>query len=63
MNIIQKLLNFLQDARAELRKVVWPTREEAIRYTIIVIAISVGVALFLGAFDYIFHFILNRLIP
>ncbi|MBU6415476.1 preprotein translocase subunit SecE, partial [Patescibacteria group bacterium] len=50
-------------ARAELRKVVWPTREEAIRYTIIVIAISVGVALFLGAFDYIFHFILNRLIP
>lgn len=63
MNIVQKLVDFLKDARNELRKVVWPTRQEAIRYTIIVIAISIGIALFLGGFDYVFHFILNRLIP
>jgi preprotein translocase subunit SecE len=39
---------------AELRKVAWPTREEALKLTTVVIAISVVVGLFLGAVDAIF---------
>lgn len=62
MNIFERLVTFLKDARNELRKVVWPTRQETVRYTVIVIAISVGIALFLGAFDYIFQIILHKLI-
>lgn len=44
------IVRTFRETRAELRKVVWPTREETIRLTIVVIAISVaiGVLLFLG---------------
>jgi preprotein translocase subunit SecE len=39
-----------RETRAELRKVVWPTREETIRLTVVVIAIStvIGLILFVG---------------
>jgi len=57
-------LQFLKEAKAELTKVVWPSRKETIRITIAVIVLSLGVALFLGAVDYglttLFEYILNR---
>jgi len=43
-----------QQTYAELRKVVWPTRPETIRLTIIVIAISSAIGAFLFASDSIF---------
>jgi len=48
-----KFINYLRDTRAELRHVTWPTRNEAINYTIIVIAISVGTGVFLGLLDFV----------
>ncbi|TSC65400.1 MAG: Protein translocase subunit SecE, partial [Microgenomates group bacterium Gr01-1014_80] len=39
--------------RAELEKVVWPTREQTIRYSILVIAVAVVVGLVLGGLDYL----------
>lgn len=48
---MQKLTKFLKESRQELAKVNWPTRKEAIHMVLIVIAISVIVALFLGAID------------
>ena len=45
-------IQFLKEARAELTKVVWPSRQDTIRITIAVVAISLGVALFLGAVDF-----------
>ncbi len=53
---------FFSEARQELRHVNWPTREEAVRLTSIVIGISVGMALFLGAFDYLFSFVIKNII-
>ena len=47
-----RVFNFFRDVKAELFKVVWPTRKEAIRYTLIVIAFSVSMAIVLGAADY-----------
>ncbi len=44
---------FLKEVREELFKVAWPTREQTIRYTILVIAVAVAVGAFLGALDYI----------
>jgi preprotein translocase SecE subunit len=43
---------FIRESRIELRKVVWPTRQEATRLTLMVIAVSTGVGLLLGGFDY-----------
>jgi preprotein translocase subunit SecE len=48
------ITKFFREAQQELRHVNWPTRKEALRLTFIVIGIAVGLALFLGAFDWIF---------
>ena len=47
-------LTFFQEAIAELRKVHWPTREQARNLTVLVIGVSLGVGLILGAMDYVF---------
>ena len=48
-------LIFLREVRSELRKVAWPTQRETINLTIVVIALSIAVGLFLGGFDYVFQ--------
>jgi preprotein translocase subunit SecE len=48
-------LTFFQEAIAELRKVHWPTREQARNLTVLVIAVSLAVGMILGAMDYIFE--------
>lgn len=51
-------VGFLKEVRDELQKVVWPTRDEIIRLTGVVIIVSGVVAIFLGGAD----FILTKLI-
>lgn len=57
-----KILAFIKEARIELRKVNWPTRAQTIRYTSLVIGVSIGVALFLGVLDFSFEYILRTFI-
>ena len=47
-------VTFLKETRDELKKVVWPTRQEVIRLTFIVIAISLIVGVLLGGLDLVF---------
>jgi len=49
-----RIKKFFAESQQELRHVNWPTRQEAVRLTSIVIGISLGLALFLGFFDYLF---------
>jgi preprotein translocase subunit SecE len=51
-----------RETRSELRKVVWPTREETTRLTIVVIAISVTIGLMLFIGDSIFLFLYTQLV-
>ena len=62
MNKIKKSIFFLQEVKTEIKKVSWPTRKETIRYTLIVIGISMVLALYLGFFDFIFNFLLRNFI-
>ena len=48
------LVQYLKETRSELNHVAWPTRVQTVVYTILVIAISVLVSLYLGLFDFIF---------
>ncbi len=48
-------LDFIRDVRSELRKVAWPTQREAINLTVVVLAFSVAVGLFLGGIDFVFQ--------
>ncbi|MEK9173639.1 MAG: preprotein translocase subunit SecE [Patescibacteria group bacterium] len=56
---MSKLLSFLQEARVELAKVNWPNRETILRYTAMVIVMSVIVSLFLGSLDYLFSYLVE----
>ncbi len=57
-----KLTNYLRDSYRELKKVVWPTKRETINHTLVVIGISLGVAIFLGALDFFFTWVLEKYI-
>jgi len=46
------MIEFLRQVKTELEKVVWPTKSETVKYTVIVIVFSVAVAFILGAADY-----------
>ena len=53
---------FLKEVRTELSKVVWPTRKQTMRLTVIVIAISVAVGFYIGALDILFITIVDSLL-
>lgn len=54
--------HFFREVREELTKVVWPTRDEIIRLTGVVIIVSLGVGLFLGGVDLILTKIISLLV-
>lgn len=58
--MFKRLINFLQEAKQEFKRINWPTRQETIRYTMFVVTFSLGMALFLGLLDFIFLFLLNK---
>jgi preprotein translocase subunit SecE len=58
----QKLVFFLKEVRLEIKKVNWPTRQETIKYTLMVIGACFFVAVFLGGLDYLLTIILNKFV-
>ncbi|HPT08240.1 MAG TPA: preprotein translocase subunit SecE [bacterium] len=56
-----KFSNYIKESIAEIKKVTWPTKKETYRYSFLVIAISLLVAIVLGGFDYIFNLGLKSL--
>jgi preprotein translocase subunit SecE len=57
-----RITKFFREAQQEIRHVNWPTRQEATRLTFIVIGIAIGLALFLGGFDYLFSYLIKNFI-
>ncbi len=57
-----KINNYIKESIIELKKVTWPTKKETYRYTFMVIGLSLSVALFLGALDFVFNLGLETLI-
>ena len=51
MGIVTRLREFVQEVLAEFRKVTWPSREELLNSTTIVIVVTVVLAFFLGGVD------------
>jgi preprotein translocase subunit SecE len=56
------IIRYLRDTRAELRKVRWPTRQEAWNLTKVVLAVTISMALFLGMLDYLFSLELRAIV-
>ena len=59
---MSSLIAYIKDTQGELKHVSWPTRNQAIVFTIVVVLISLFVSFFLGFFDYIFNLVLQKFV-
>ena len=60
MKPLNKIITFLKETKVELKKVNWPTKKQAIKFTLIVIGVSFVVAIFLGGLDFLFTWIISN---
>ncbi|HEY4513665.1 MAG TPA: preprotein translocase subunit SecE [Candidatus Paceibacterota bacterium] len=51
---MSKITEYFKETRAELKHVIWPSRNQTFYYTLVVIILSVAIAYYLGLFDFIF---------
>lgn len=58
----KQAISFVRESKDELQKVNWPTREQTVRYTIIVVLASAVVGLVIGGFDYLLTLIFEKII-
>jgi preprotein translocase subunit SecE len=49
--MLEKIKVFFQEVSVELKKVSWPTRQQTVSATVVVITVAVIVAFFLGIVD------------
>jgi len=62
MAIIAAIKNYFIGSYAEMTKVSWPTKKQTINYSLLVIGLSVGMAIFFSVLDYIFNAGIEQLI-
>lgn len=60
--MLTKAKTFLQESFQELNRVNWPSRQDTLKLTGVVIFLSVAVALFLGILDMIFGYLIQLII-
>ena len=56
------VMSFITEVWDEISKIVWPTREQTIRYTVLVIIVACAVGIALGALDYLLTLLTSALI-
>jgi len=57
--MFKKIANYVKDSVIELKKVIWPSKKETIKHTLLVVIISLGMAAFLGIIDFILNKVLQ----
>ena len=55
MTFLTPVRDYFRDTLGELRKVHWPTRQEVRNLSVIVLAVTIGMSLLLGLFDFTFE--------
>jgi preprotein translocase subunit SecE len=60
--VLKRIRRFIEESYSELKKVVWPTREQVRNLTVLVFVISAGVGVFIGFFDLVWAEALNILV-
>ena len=62
MDFLRRAQEFVREVMAEFRKVIWPSRQELINSTVVVITVTVVVAVFLGGVDVALARIVERIL-
>jgi preprotein translocase subunit SecE len=56
------IITYLRETRAELRKVNWPSQQEARTLTLVVMGVTIAMAMLLGVSDFLFDRLLNGIV-
>jgi len=59
--MIEKVTKYFNDTIQELRKVAWPSKDELIGSTIVVVVMSLLVSIFIGVVDQVLNRLVNLL--
>lgn len=59
---MSRFSKYLRDTSGEMKHVKWPTKKQALVYSLLVIGISALVALFVSGADYVFTSLLNKIV-
>ena len=62
INFFKRIIVFLKESKIELKRVTWPSKRETIKLTLIVIGFSIAVAMFLGTLDFIFTWLMEKIV-
>ncbi|MER3445068.1 preprotein translocase subunit SecE [Calidithermus chliarophilus] len=55
--LLTRIVNYFREARAELARVTWPTREEIIQSTQAILLFAFFAMVILGLYDLVFRFL------
>ena len=61
-SIIERITRYFREVRVELAKVDWPSRQELIAMTIVVVVVLLAMALYLGLWDLLFSWLFKRVL-
>ncbi|MBQ7197083.1 MAG: preprotein translocase subunit SecE [Synergistaceae bacterium] len=59
---MSSIMNFIREAKAELKKVTWPTRRQMWYWTLVVIVFTLCVSLYLGLIDFLLAWLFSALL-
>jgi preprotein translocase subunit SecE len=60
--VLTGMRRYIAESWAELKKVAWPTRETVIRLTLLVIAVSIIVGIYIFVLDRVFNSLVEPLL-
>lgn len=58
----REFVSYSKEARVELRKIVWPTRQERLQTTLVVFVVVAIMAILLWAFDWVLSLVISNII-
>ena len=61
-SLIERIRRYLREVRAEMARVDWPSRQEIIAMTVVVVVVLMAMALYLGAWDLLFSWLFQRVL-
>jgi len=57
-----RITRYFKEVRAEIRKVTWPTRQEVLRFTAIVVVVLILMSAFMAIIDFAFSRLMQAII-
>ena len=57
---MKKIFEYFQGVRQEMMKVTWPSKDEVVSHTALVVVFALVLSLVVGAFDFVLQLLVTR---